>query len=73
MSTITQYPSSLSTVIRNSRSQMFFKIGALKNLAIFARKHQCWSHFLIKLQAFRPSGLQLYQKEIPTQNFSCEY
>ena len=30
---------------------MFFKIGALKNLAIFKGKHLCWSLFLIKLQA----------------------
>ena len=36
---------------RSSRSQMFFKIGVLKNFAIFAEKHLCWSLFLIKLQA----------------------
>ena len=34
---------------RSSRSQMFFKIGALKNFASFTRKHPCWSLFLIKL------------------------
>ena len=38
---------------RSSRSQLFFKIGALKNLAIFTQKHLCWSLFLIKLQAWR--------------------
>ena len=37
-----------------SRLQMFFKIGVLKNLAIFTGKH-------------------LYQKEAPTQVFSCEH
>ena len=30
---------------------MFFKIGVLKNLAIFRGKHLSWSLFLIKLQA----------------------
>ena len=38
---------------RSSRSQMFFKIGVLKNFAMFTGKHLCWSLFLIKLQAFR--------------------
>ena len=33
-----------------SRSQMFFKIGVLKNFENFTRKHLCWSLFLIKLQ-----------------------
>ena len=28
---------------RSSRWRMFFKIGALKNLAIFTRKQLCWS------------------------------
>ena len=32
-------------------SQMFFKIGVLKNFANFTVKHLCWSLFLIKLQA----------------------
>ena len=36
---------------KNSRSQMFFEIGALENVAIFTEKHLCWSLFLIKLQA----------------------
>ena len=30
-------------IIRSSRSQMFFKIGVLKNVAIFTGKHLCWS------------------------------
>ena len=34
---------------RSSRSQMFFKIGVLKNFAIFTGKCRCWSLFLIKL------------------------
>ena len=42
---------------RRNRSQMFFKIDALKIFAIFTRKHLCWSLFLIKLQAFRTGTL----------------
>ena len=48
---------------------MFFKIGVLKNFAIFSGKHLCWSPFLIN----KPEGLQRYQKETPTQVCSCEY
>ena len=33
---------------RGSRSQMFFKIGVLKNFANFTGKNLCWSLFLIK-------------------------
>ena len=29
-------------IFRISRLQMFFKIGALKNLAVFTGKHLCW-------------------------------
>ena len=36
---------SCSGIYRSSRSQMFFKIGVLKNLAIFTGKHLCWSSF----------------------------
>ena len=36
---------------RSCLSQMFFKIVVLKNFANFIGKHQCWSIFLIKLQA----------------------
>ena len=30
----------------NSCLQMFYKIDALKNLAIFTKKHLCWRFFL---------------------------
>ena len=40
-----------TTSIKSSRSQMFFKIGVLKNFAIFTGKHMCKSLFLIKLKA----------------------
>ena len=40
-----QKPISLN--FESSHSQMFFKIGILKNLAMFTGKHLCWSYFLI--------------------------
>ena len=46
---------------RSIRSQMSFKIGVLKNFAIFTGKHQCWSLFFNKvacLQAFIKKRLQ---------------
>ena len=50
----------LASLIRSSRSKMFFIIAVLKNFAIFTGKHLCWSLFLIKFQAKRPEGLPLY-------------
>ena len=55
---------------RNGRSQMFFKIGVLKNFSIFTGKHLCWSLLLNKWQTFKSAALL---KETPTQLFSCEY
>ena len=42
---------------RSSRSQIFFKIGVLKNFAKFTRKQPCWSLFLITLQVWKPATL----------------
>ena len=61
-----------TAVSRSRCSQMFFKMDVLKNFANFIGKHLCWSLFLIKLQAWRPVGLQCYEEEIPTQLFTCE-
>ena len=36
---------------------MFFKIGALRNFAIFTGKQLCWILFLAKLQALQPGTL----------------
>ena len=41
---------------------MFFKIGVLKNFAIFTGKQPCWSLFLMK-----------FIKDTPLQVFSSEY
>ena len=46
---------------RSSRSQMFCKIGNLRNFAMFTGKHLCWSLFFNK------------EKETPTQVFPCDY
>ena len=42
---------------RSSSSHMFFKMGVLKVFTDFTGRHLCWSHFLIKLQAWRPATL----------------
>ena len=51
----------------SSRSQMFFIISVLKNLAIFIGKHLCWNLFLTKLRT------DLLKRKTPTQVFSYEY
>ena len=38
---------------RRSLSEVFSKIDVLENFANFKGKHQCWSLFLIELQAWR--------------------
>ena len=55
---------------RDSHSQIFYKIGALKNLPKFIEKDLRRSYFLIKLKV---GNLQLYQKESLAQMFSCEF
>ena len=47
----------LSWNFKSSRSQMFFKIGALKNFAMFTGKRLCWIYFFIKLQGWGPAIL----------------
>ena len=44
--------------LRCSRSQMFFKIGVLKNFLIFTEKYLCRSLFLIKLTPKTPKRVQ---------------
>ena len=41
----------------SSLSQMFFKIGVLKNFVIFTGKHVCWSPFFNKVVGFRSATL----------------
>ena len=55
-----------AAVDRSSCWQMFFKIGVLKNFAIFSGKNCDWV-------SCRRSSLQLYWKATPAQVFSCEY
>ena len=47
-----QLSKSWALIVGSSRSQMFFKIRVAKNSANFTGKHQYWSLFLIKLQAW---------------------
>ena len=42
--------------VRNSRSQMVFKIRGFRNYANFTGKHLCWSFFLIKGLYYRDSN-----------------
>ena len=44
---------------------MFCEKSVHEFFAIFAEKHPSW--------IFSDSGVQLYQKETPTQVFSCKY
>ena len=46
-----------ANILRSSRLEMFFKIGVLKNFAMFTGNHLCWNFFLIKLQPWRPATL----------------
>ena len=55
---------------KSSHRKCSVRSAILKHFAIFPGKHQCWSLFLITLQAWSP---QLYQKENRTQLFSFEY
>ena len=42
-----------SKKLKSSRLLIFFKVGIIKNFAIFAGKHLCWDLFLIKLRVYR--------------------
>ena len=55
---------------KRSLSQMFFKIGSLKNFPIFTGKHLRWGLFLIKMQAFRPATF--LRRDVNT-GVSCGY
>ena len=52
-------------VHKSNHSQMFFKIGVLKNFAIFTGKYLCQSLFLIKLQAFKFVKKRLQHRSFP--------
>ena len=49
---------------------MCFKIGVLRNFAIFTKKHLCWSLILINLQVLRPTTL--FKRDF-VAGVSCEY
>ena len=43
---------------------MFFKIGSIKNFAIFTGKHLCWGLFLIKLQTPTQTPTEVFPVDI---------
>ena len=50
-------------LLRSSRSQRFFKIGALKNFAILSGKHLCWCLFN---KVARLKACNFIKKKTPT-------
>ena len=52
---------------------MFFKIGVLKNFAMFTGKHLCWSLFLIKLQAASEFLTKLAENNCEENHFSVKF
>ena len=59
-------------ILKHGSSQVCFKIGNLKNFAIFRGVYLYWSLFLIKakLQVWKPATSL---KRVSTQIISCEY
>ena len=60
----------LVTFYRRNHPGVFCKTGALKNFEQFTGKHLCWSHFLIKLQAWRHTILL---KSDSSKGVFCEF
>ena len=59
----------LKSIDRSRHWRCSVKKGILKSFKNFKGNHLYWITFLIK---FRLSDLLLYEKETPTQTFSCE-
>ena len=55
---------------KSSRSQLFFELNRIKNLAIFTGKNLWSGLFLIKLQTFRPAA---FLKQDSNTGVSCGY
>ena len=49
-------------ILQKQQPKVLYKKAVLKNFAIFAGKHLCWSLFLIKLQAFRPILKNIWER-----------
>ena len=61
----------ICSVNQKQAPEVFYKEAFLKNFAIFTGKHQCWSLFLIKLQAFLREHLQcVWHPEKSLHNWS---
>ena len=59
--------------VGGSRLAVFYKYTALENFALFTGKSLYWSPLLTTQQNFRPSALQLFEKETPAKVFSCNF
>ena len=56
--------------LKSCRLQMFFKIGSIKNFAIFTGKHLCWGLFLVQLLVYRSAT---FLKISSNTGVSCGY
>ena len=65
-----QFNELLLKTTRSSHLQMFFKIGALKNFAIFTGKHPCWNNFIKKRLQLRffPMNIARFLRTVILQN-----
>ena len=43
--------------VQKQPPEVFFKKGVLKSFANLTEKHLCWSHFLVKMEAWGPATL----------------
>ena len=61
---------SIPNKLRSSRSQMFFKIGVLKNFANFTGEYLYWSLFLIfnSIHIYSQKNIYIYIYKIKLQN-----
>ena len=51
------YKKDLELISKESRSQMFFKLGVLKGFAIFIGKNLCWSTLFNKVASLSVGGV----------------
>ena len=54
-------------LFRSSHWRCYVKQGVIKKFANFTRKHLCWNHFSVKLQAF--STATIFKKDTNTGVF----
>ena len=55
--------------LKSSRSQVVFKIGILKNFAIFTGEHLCWTLFLMRPETFSLKACNFIKKRLQHRYF----